>query len=120
MSMVCLTLSVRLSVRLYICDHAIKGDFNIDLLKYETHKKTNDFIDDMISHNFIPLITKPTRVTTHSATIIDHIYTNNLNIKYKSGILLSDLADHFGIFTILEDKKKNVQKLNLDHSRIQT
>jgi endonuclease/exonuclease/phosphatase family metal-dependent hydrolase len=32
--------------------HALlMGDLNTDLMKYETHKKTNDFYDDMISHS---------------------------------------------------------------------
>ena len=52
----------------------IMGDFNIGLLKFQTHGKTNDFIEFMISEGYIPLITKPTRVTTYSATLIDHIY----------------------------------------------
>ena len=51
----------------------IMGDMNIDLLKFETHTKTDDYLDNLFTHGFIPLITKPTRVTTHSATLIDHM-----------------------------------------------
>ena len=42
----------------------IMGDFNIDLLKFQTHGKTNDVIESMTSKGYLPLITKPTRVTT--------------------------------------------------------
>ena len=74
------------------------GDFNIDLLKFQTHGKTNDFIESMISKGYLPLITKPTRVTTYSATLINHIYSNATSQNYDSGIIISDVADHFGTF----------------------
>ena len=52
----------------------------------------------MISKGYLPLITKPTRVTTYSATLIDHIYSNATSQHYDSGIIISDFADHFGTF----------------------
>ena len=55
------------------------------------------------------MITKPTRITSHSATLIDHIYTNKQNIKATSGIIIADVSDHFGIFTsikLLQNKNK--------------
>ena len=79
-------------------DVYIMGDVNIDLLKYGTHHKTNDFINSMITKGYLPLITKPTRITNHSATLIDHIYSNTTSQNYTSGIIISDLADHFGTF----------------------
>jgi len=84
------------------------GDFNIDLLKFETHSKTNNFINVMFSQGMLPLITKPTRITPYSATLIDHIYTNRLSYTYKSGIIITDLADHFGTFTIAEKIKSKL------------
>ena len=83
------------------------GDFNINLLRYDQHNKTTEFVDDMISHGLLPLITQPTRITHQSATLIDHIFTNMLNNTYTSGIMITDLADHFGIFTIIEDIQMN-------------
>ena len=50
------------------------GDFNIDLLKVNIHTKTNEFVNDVISQGFLPKITRHTRITPHSATLIDHIY----------------------------------------------
>ena len=58
------------------------------------------------------MITKPTRKTDFSATLIDHIYTNKKNLNCKSGILVTDVSDHFGIFSIL----KNVNKINTTKS----
>jgi hypothetical protein len=55
----------------------LTGDFNIDLLKYYDHNKTTCFVDDLLARGMYPLINRPTRVTKTSATIIDHIYTND-------------------------------------------
>ena len=49
----------------------LMGDTNIDLLKNGEHSLTSDFLDMMYSHNLIPLITKPTRVTQTTATLIE-------------------------------------------------
>ena len=52
----------------------IMGDFNINLTNYGSHTETQDYIDAMFQHSFIPLINKPTRITTTTATVIDNIY----------------------------------------------
>ena len=52
------------------------GDHNIDLLQYEHSSLSNDFINMMISKSFLPYILQPTRVTDHSATVIDNIFSN--------------------------------------------
>ena len=53
-----------------------------------------------------PLISKPTRITSSTATLIDNIFTNNLEHRMSSGILYTDLSDHLPIF--------QVTRLNLD------
>lgn len=88
------------------------GDFNINLLNYENHTNTNDFLDSMFAHGYIPLISRPTRVTEFTATLIDHIYTNALNTldegMYLNGIMYCDISDHFPVFHICKSciKKK--------------
>ena len=82
------------------------GDFNIDLLKFQTHDKTNDFIKCMITTGYLPVITKPSRITNHSATLIDHIlYSNNTIHNYISGLIITDVSDHFGTFCINRKKE---------------
>ena len=54
---------------IYVC-----GDFNVDLLQYDKHRDTNNFIDQLYSLGLHPLITRPTRITNHSNTLIDNIY----------------------------------------------
>ena len=78
------------------------GDFNINLLNADTHQATQEFIDLMYSHTAIPNITKPTRVTKKYATLIDNIFCNSLyeTQKILTGILYTDLTDHFPVFHI--------------------
>ena len=79
----------------YIC-----GDFNLDLLKYETELKINEFLTTFFDHNMFPLIDRPTRITSHSATLLDNIFTNVFDNKIKSGIFVSDITDHYPIYQI--------------------
>ena len=55
----------------------------------------------MLSTNSMyPLISKPTRITSSTATLIDNIFTNNLEQSMSSGILYTDLSDHLPIFQV--------------------
>lgn len=89
----------------------IVGDMNINFLKYGSHAQTEEYLDMLYSNNFLPIITKPTRITDHTATLIDHIYTNVVHKIARSGILLTDLSDHLPIFcisdTIIDKEKTN-------------
>ena len=73
----------------------LMGDMNVDLLKFQNHQKTSDYLDKLFSNGFLPAILKPTRISSFSAALIDHIYTNNVS-SFSSGIIVTDLADHFG------------------------
>ena len=48
---------------------------------------------------FFPKITLPTRLSDHSSTLIDNIFTNNMDETGTSGILLNNISDHQMIFT---------------------
>ena len=50
------------------------GDFNINLLSDEAQSRTPSH--SLEAFEFLQLIKEPTRVTAHSATLVDHIYTN--------------------------------------------
>ena len=81
----------------YIC-----GDYNIDLLKIKTNKHFNDFFDNLITVGFFPKITLPTRFTEQSSTLIDNVFSNNLEERETSGILLNHISDHQFFFTYIE------------------
>ena len=78
------------------------GDLNLDLLRNEEHRPTSTFLDILYSYNVYPLISKPTRVTANSATLIDHILTNNFDVqcKHKQGIWCNSITDHYAVFHI--------------------
>ena len=78
------------------------GDLNIDFFKHDVHRPTSEFLDTIYSYNVYPLITKPTRVTSSSATLIDHILSNDIDISsgHMQGILCTSMSDHFAIFHI--------------------
>lgn len=50
----------------------ILGDYNIDLLS----SGSSDFLNTVSSCGFYYTITRPTRITDHSASLIDNILTN--------------------------------------------
>ena len=74
------------------------GDFNVDLTKYDTDLHCHELINKMSEHSFSQIISLPTRVTDHSATIIDHIYCNHVNVVSKSFVVTLDLSDHLGTY----------------------
>lgn len=76
----------------------ILGDFNLNLLKHNSDTLVEDYLNVLYSSYFFPLIHKPTRVKETSATLIDNILSNSLTEGMKSGILYTDLSDHFPIF----------------------
>jgi len=83
------------------------GDFNLNLLKYDENP-VHDLITLLYSHMFYPTITKPTRVTNTSATLIDQIWHNNLQTYYSSGIIYTTISDHFPIIsTFITGKPRN-------------
>ncbi len=73
---------------------------------------------------------KPTRVTEHSATLLDNIITNITGYCMKSGVLYNDISDHFPVFNLLQIDSKitktyeyifkrtntetNIEKLNIE------
>ena len=78
------------------------GDYNINLLNSGSHSQTDEFLDIMFSHSLLPTITKPTRITRSSATLIDNIFCNSLlsTENVYCGILCTDISDHLPIFHI--------------------
>uniref|UniRef100_A0A8C6MKE1 Reverse transcriptase domain-containing protein n=1 Tax=Nothobranchius furzeri TaxID=105023 RepID=A0A8C6MKE1_NOTFU len=90
------------------------GDFNINLEHPVALRTSSDFFDMIYSLGLVPLINKPTRITTESATIIDNIFTNRKEDVVKTGILMTDISDHLPIFVVSKyhNNNKNIIKHN--------
>ena len=80
----------------------LMGDLNINILNSESHDLTGQFVDIMSSNAFLPLITRPTRITATCATLIDNIFTDNLDdiVDSVHGIYVTDFSDYYPIFCI--------------------
>ena len=79
------------------------GYFNLNVLEYKINRKIQNFFALIFQHGLIPIINKPTRVTKRNATAIDHIITNSyLSSKLKTGIIKTDISDHFPILLVSE------------------
>ena len=73
-----------------------------NLINMDRHTPTNEYYNILTTTSFKPLITKPTRITDNNETLIDHIWTNDLQNIHpnKSHILLTDITDHLPCITI--------------------
>ena len=83
-------------------DVIVCGDFNVDLLTVGENALSFDFLNRMHGLSFIPVISKPTRVTNTSATLIDNIFISTPAL-YTSGIFATDISGHFPIFVKIND-----------------
>ena len=85
----------------------IGTDQNMDYLKINKHNNTSELLDINFDNNILPTIIRPTRVTHNSATLIDNIYVSHkLSTNYKSGIIITDISDHYPCFVIINNIKQ--------------
>ena len=84
------------------------GDFNVNLLNYNEHNQTNEFLDSVASNSFIPLILQPTRITSHSNTLIDNIFSNVIEPDIISGNLTATISDHLPQYAIIPNIFGNI------------
>ena len=76
----------------------IGTDQNYDYINI-SHGPTHDLLDVFFASGMAPVISRPTRITDRTATLIDNLYVNNTQLdKFTSGILTLDLSDHFAVY----------------------
>ena len=96
-------------------------DHNYDLLKNAKNLSTTQFLNLNIDSDLTPVITKPTRVTNKSATLIDNIIiSNKLHYNYTPYVIIEDLSDHYPCLINLHDvnkcRKDKIKISKRDHS----
>ena len=84
------------------------ADFHVNLLYYDEHNQTNEFLDSLASNSFIPLILQPTRITSHSNTLIGNIFSNVIDPDIISGNLTATISDHLPQFSIIPNMFGNI------------
>ena len=81
-------------------------DHNLDFLKSEKHPNTQSFLEFNLDSDLMPTITRPTRVTQKSATLIDNVFiSKKLQSNFASSILIDDISDHFPSIVFLRNQK---------------
>ena len=70
------------------------GDINENFLRYNDDKQTSEDLDMLLGLGLLTSITKATRITDHTSSLIDHIYTNTPEkvIKPEKSALLMFLT----------------------------
>ena len=80
------------------------GDFNLDILNSDNNENTLNLLNSLTSQSLILIITKSSRITNQTTTLIDNIFVNQPN-GFVSGILILSysylilfLSDHLPFF----------------------
>ena len=77
------------------------GDINVDM-KTDIEEDSMTYVDTLTSNLFVPHIIHPTRITPHTKTLIDNIFSNLPNFSQgKSGNLTVSISDHLAQFLII-------------------
>ena len=99
---------------IYLC-----GDFNIDLLKINTKIHYNTFYNTLIAAGYIPRISLRIRVTNHSATLLDHIFSTEFG-NHDSGVIVNNISDHQRIYTYSTLQERAALTSHKKHIEIET
>ena len=81
-------------------------DHNLDLLHSNTHTPTNKFLNMLLDRHLFPTITRPSRITQMSVTLIDNIFISaKFQHDYDSALLVTDTSDHLPIMCLLKQTR---------------
>jgi hypothetical protein len=87
-------------------------DANINLLEIE-NADPQTYLNLLFASGYLQCILKATRLQNASKSLIDHIHCNSLSNDIVSGVLISDISDHF--FTFIGSKSASPK-----HCKIKT
>lgn len=99
----------------------VLGDFNINLLNYNSSTPITNYVNFLFSKQFLPYIIHPSRVSAHSSTLIDNIFSNIRDNDTVSGNILTQITDHFPQFLIVKHagiNYKNISYCQHDYSKL--
>ena len=101
----CLKIVNKENKEIYIC-----GDFNFDLLKIESVSLYQEYYNLLCSFGFLPHIIQPTRIVENQTpSVIDNIFSNNLNDDIIAGNLLIAFSEHHNLY----QWRKKVLNINI-------
>ena len=106
---------------LYSVKLVLMADLNIDLLKFDTCQLTQVYVNMLSSYFILSQFIQPTRITHHTATIIDNIFISCTDQSKISGKVVHDITDHLPNFFILNKLSTFTSKQEIykrDYSRL--
>ena len=96
----------------------IIGDINIDINRINQNSLQADrYMQVITSNGAFSLITKPTRVTDKTATVIDHTITNDTAHSILTRVIPTSLTDHYAIMCKISNIEKLGKKLPISLNR---
>ena len=87
------------------CELIMHGDFIINLLSVQSNGLCSDYLLLIYSYNLLPAILRPTRVSNTFFTLIDNIWFGSCADFSKSGIIMSNITDHYAIFSVFGERQ---------------
>ena len=99
----------------------ICGDFNFNLLNFDSDNSVNFFLNCMLEHGFQPCILQPTRITnTCRPSLLDNIFLNGFDNPISGNILEHISYDHLPNFSILnhENRRQVITKMKRDIEKL--
>ena len=111
----------------------LMGDINYDLLNTK-NIHVNNCVEQFFEFGMYPIINVPTRFTFSTATVLDHFWTNIIDMPVKSAVIANPVSDHLPIYLNLGVKnsvtdlitekrvfsERNIQKFNDSLSKMCT
>ena len=86
------------------------GDFNVNFLNYIEHNQINEFEDSLASTSFILLLLQPTKITSHSNSLLDNIFSNVIDPDLISGNLTATIYNQLPQFAIIPNMFGNISR----------
>ena len=72
----------------------VMGDFNINLLNYDSNKTDDDFENDTFPSSLYPLVNKPTNFFQNNSSLINQAWSNMLYENTNCSILNVSVSNH--------------------------
>ena len=82
----------------------IFGDININTSPRQISSSGSDYINMLLSYGIASVIDKPSRITPSSATILDHILTNEDRFTIVPRVNEHDITDHYPAMVSISHK----------------
>jgi Reverse transcriptase (RNA-dependent DNA polymerase) len=104
-------------------DVYIFSDSNINLLNLQQGSRAAALLETALEHGFFQTNKKVTRFGNHGPSLIDHVFTNAVNVEVKTGTIIVDISDHLISFIQLEGTRpkaanETVYKRNFSYNNM--